>query len=234
LRESDRKSPLLAALSRGQGELFATLHVDGPTLLATADDDAPWSDLVAMDLALDQGDLATADRIALAWGKGAEANPLHALRLARLARYENRLDAADPLSQLAVEHETVTPRVLWERAFTLVAHNRAAEVGPLLARYPLVLGPLATWLSAYAAASNGQVDAAKAKIATLDPPPDGAIFGARVVAAAAFAAVKDKKRGLPYVHDLLANGSLHPDLVAAALGLGLRRIDHGKRRPTFE
>ena len=92
----------------------------------------------------------TADKIAAAWGKEAESQPLRALRLARLARYEGRLDAADALSQAALDAATVTPRVLWERAYTLVARGRVAEVAPLLARYPLVLGPLATWLSAYA------------------------------------------------------------------------------------
>jgi hypothetical protein len=242
LRPDDRKSPVLAALGRGQGELFGTLRMESAQLLSTADDDAPWSDLVAMDAALDQGDLASADRIAASWKQGgsagADSNPLHAIRLARLARYETRLDAADALSQVAIDHGTVTPRTLSERAFVLVARNRGADLAPLLARYPLVLGPISTWLGAYATASAAtsmaQVEAAKAKVATLDPPPDGATFGARLVAAAAFGAMKDHKRGLPYVKELLATGSLHPDLVAAALALGMKRVDHGKRRPTYE
>jgi hypothetical protein len=33
---------------------------------------------------------------------------------------------------------------------------------------------------------------------------------------------------------LLATGSLNPDLVAAALSLGFRKVDHGRRRPTYE
>jgi hypothetical protein len=242
LRPEDRKSPVLAALGRAQGELFGTLRMESAQLLSTSDDDAPWSDLVAMDAALDQADLASADRIAADWKQGAanaaDSNPLHAIRLARLARYENRLDAADALSQVALDHGTVTPRVLSERAYILVARNRGGDVAPLLARYPLVLGPLSTWLSAYATASTGtspaQAETAKAKVATLDPPPDGAIFSARLVAAAAFGAMKDHKRGLPYVKDLLASGSLHPDLVTAALALGMKRVDHGKRRPTYE
>jgi hypothetical protein len=234
LRPNDRHTPYVGALTRAQGELFGTLHMDATQLLSTADDDAPWSDLVAMDVALDQADLATADRMALDWGKGAEANPLRAVRLARLARFENRLDAADALSQVALDHGTVTPRVLVERALVLAARSRAADVGPVLARYPLVLGPLANWLGAYAQASSGQADAAKAKVATLDPPPDGSIFSARLVAAVTFGAMKEHKRGLPYVKDLLATGSLQPDLVSAALTLGMKRVDHGKRRPTYE
>jgi tetratricopeptide (TPR) repeat protein len=234
LRTEDRRLPVVSALTRSQGALSGSLRLDGPKLLAMADDDAPWSDLVAMDLALDEGDLATADRIALGWGKEAEGAPARALRLARLSRYEGRLDAADALSQVALDHGTVTPRVLWERTFELVVRGHAADVGPLLSRYPLVLGPLATWLGAYAAASAGATESAKGKTATLDPPPEEAVFGARVVAAAAFGAMKDRKRGTSYVRDLVLAGSLHPDLVAAALSLGMRRVDHGKRHPTYE
>jgi hypothetical protein len=124
--------------------------------------------------------------------------------------------------------------VLWERVFELVARERAAEVTPLLARYPLVLGPLSTWLNAYATASAGGAEAAKIKLAPLDPPPAGTPFEARVVAAAALGAVKDHKRGGDYVRELLANGSLNPDLTAAALALGFHRVDHGRRRPTYD
>jgi hypothetical protein len=187
-----------------------------------------------MDIALDGGDLAGAEKIAAGWGKDSESRPLRALRLARLARYEGRLDAADALSQTAINSATVTPRVLSERAFTLVARGRAADVGPLLARYPLVLGPLATWLSAYANASSGAAEAAKGKTSSLDPPPGSAALEARVVAAAAFGAMKDHRRGADYVHEVLASGSLHPDLVAAALALGFHKVEHGKRRPTYE
>ena len=215
--------------------LSGSVQLDPAKLAAARDaDDAPWSNLIAMDIALDAGDLAAADKIAAGWGKESESQPLRALRLARLARYEGRLDAADALSQAALDSATVTPRVLWERAFTLVARNRLGEVAPLLARYPLVLGPLATWLSAYASAASGSVEAAKGKTASIDPPPPSATLGARVVAAAAFGAMKDRRRGADYVREVLSTGSLHPDLVAAALALGFHKVDHGKRRPTYE
>jgi hypothetical protein len=152
-----------------------------------------------------------------------------------LARYEGRLDAADGYSQTALDHGTVTARVLWERVFVLVARGRAVEVTALLARYPLALGPLATWLSAYASAASGAIETAKGKTASLDAPPESSPLETRVIAAAAFGAMKDKRRGIDYVKKVLATGNLHPDLVAAALSLGLRRVDHGsRRRPTFE
>ena len=235
LSAETRKLPFVSSLALASDALYGRVQLDSSKLMALAnDDDAPWSNLIAMDLALDTGDLATADKIAAAWGKDSESQPLRALRLARLARYEGRLDAADALSQEALDAATVTPRVLWERAYTLVARGRVAEVGPLLARYPLVLGPLATWSSAYASASSGSVEAAKGKTASIDPPPSSATLEARVVAAAAFGAMKDRRRGGDYVREVLGTGSLHPDLVAAALALGFHKVDHGRRRPTYE
>jgi tetratricopeptide (TPR) repeat protein len=229
-----RQLPFLDGLTLAADAIAGKASSDPAKLLAlSGDDEAPWGDLVAMDVALDGGDLATCDKIAASWAKDADQNPLRALRLARLARYEGRLDAADPLSQTALDHGTVTPRVLWERVFVLVAKNRAGEVGSLLGRYPLVLGPLATWLSAYAAASNGNVEPAKGKTASVDPLPPSAPLEARVVVAASFGAMKDKHRGADYVKDVLATGSLHPDLVAAALALGFHKVDHGKRKPTY-
>jgi tetratricopeptide (TPR) repeat protein len=230
-----RKQPFVASLVLAPDVLAGRVQLDATKLMALANnDDAPWSNLIAMDVALDAGDLPGADKIAASWGKDAESQALPSVRLARLARYEGRLDAADALSQAAIASATVTPRILIERAFTLVARNRAADVGPLLARYPLVLGPLATWLSAFATASNGNVEAAKGKTASLDPPPATAPLELRVVAAAAFGAMKDRRRGSDYVHDVLQTGSLHPDLVAAALALGFHKVDRYKRRPTYE
>lgn len=232
LRPGDRRLPALSGLSLAIDTLSGKWQSEAKR--SAPSDDAPWADLIAIDVALDAGDLGAADTIAATWGKDSEPGALRALRLARLARYEGHLDQADTLSQLALDHGTVTPRVLWERVFELIARERSAEVTPLLARYPLVLGSLATWLNAYATASAGGIDAAKAKLAPLDPPPAGTPFEARVVAASALGAVKDRKRGPDYVHDLLATGSLNPDLTAAAVALGFHRVDHGRRRPTYE
>jgi hypothetical protein len=229
-----RKLPFLAALDLAPDALTGRLQLDATKLTGMAADDAPWSDLVAMDTALDEGDLASADKMVVSWGKGAESNPLRALRLARLARYEGKLDAADALSLTAMEHGTVTPRVLWERVFVLVARNHGNEVGPLLAHYPLVLGPLASWLSAYAAASGGNAEGAKGRTASVDPPPAAAAFEARVVAAVAFGAMKDKHRGTDYLREVLAVRGQEPDLVAAALALGFRKVEHGKKPPTYD
>ena len=74
-----------------------------------------------------------------------------------------------------------------------------------------MLGPLSTWLSAFATASAGNTEGAKGKTASVDPPPATAPLEARVVAAAAFGAMKDKRRGIDYVKEVLSSGSQNPD-----------------------
>ncbi len=198
-----------------------------------ADDEAPWSDLIAMDAALDQGDVDQADTIAAQW-KGSEDRPLRALRLSRLSRYESHLDAAEADSTTAMNGGTVTPRVLAERVFVLVARGRAADAGPLLAKYPLVLGPLGTWLSAYAVASVGKVEEAKARTSTLDPPPPGAPLAARVIAASALAAMKERRRATDMLKPILAAGYVGIDIQNAAIAVGFHRVDHKGKKPTFD
>lgn len=218
-----RKLPVLAPLVMGQDALAGrekTITAD--RLSQLADDDSPWADLISMDIALDTGNLPAADKIATAWGKPTDATPpLRALRLARLARYENRLDDADSLSQAAVSSGTVTLRSLSERVFTLAARDKAGDATPLLAKYPLVLGPIATWLSAYAAAANGHVDEARAKASSVDPPPDLAPLPAKMIAGAALGKMSDRRRGPSFIHSLIDAGAINPDVAAAANVFGI-------------
>ena len=220
-------SALLLAPNVLLGRLTEILPRKGAAakLLDMSNDEAPWSDLVAMDAALDLGQTDVADKIALSWN-GSDTRPLRAIRLARLARYENHIDQADALSKAALETATVTPRTLLERAFVLVAKNRPQDVSPLLAKYPLVLGPAAGWLSGYALASAGKAEEARGHSAQLDLPPAFAPLTYRVLAAAALAAMKDKKRADPAIRALLAAGVADPDLLAAAATAG---ISTGKR-----
>ncbi len=232
LPADEQKLGFLQPLALAGAVLAGKATTPTTEVVAMSDDESPWADLVSMDIALDRGDTDTADKIASAW-KGTEDRPLRAIRLARLARYKNDLDGADHLSQTALDRGTVTARVLIERAMVLVARNRAGEVAPLLSKYPLVLGPLSTWLGAYATASGGKPDDAKGKTSQIDPPPALAPVYSRVVAAAALAAMKDKKRGIDYVAELLGSGNQDPDLTAAALAFGFKKIDHKGKASTY-
>lgn len=100
--------------------------------------------------------------------------------------------------------------------------GKANEVPPLVAKYPLVLGPLQAWLAAYAKASDGKVDDARGKTAALDPLPPQAPLPARVLVAASLGAMKDRRRGADYVKELLGAGIVNPDVVKAGEALGMK------------
>ena len=209
-----RKLPVLTALTTAQDVLLGRLQLPPDKILELADDDAPWADVVAMDLALDLGDVETAAKIAELW-KGTEDRALRALRLSRLARYQGKLDDADKYSLTALTTGSVTTRSLAERVYVLVAREKSHEAGPLLAKYPLVLGTMSGWLSGYATASAGKVDDARGRTASLEPPPSLAPAPARTIAAMSLAAMKDRRRGPDYVHDLFASGIVNPDTARA-------------------
>lgn len=233
LPEEARKLPFLQALARGQalmaGSPAAVIPAD--KAVDAADDEAPWSDLVGMDAALDAGNLEIAEKIAAQWN--GDVRPLRALRLARLARYQGKADDADKMSRAALEGGTVpTVRALAERVFSLVAAKKEAEAIALFKAYPNVGGPLAKWLRAYAVASGGKVDEARAMISQEDPPPALAPLPARLIAAAAYGATKDTKHGSEYVKTLAQTGFVNPDLAAAAekVGAGRLAVPSGPRR----
>jgi predicted Zn-dependent protease len=224
-----RKLGVMAPLALAGDALAGKARLSKDKLLQLAEDDAPWSDLVAMDIALDYGELETATKIAATWQgardkapAGTEERALRALRLSRLARYQGRLDDAETLSMTAIRSGTVTLRSLEERVFVLVARKKDPEVGPLLARYPLVLGPLATWLSVYTIASAGKVDDARGKAAALDAPPASAPVPLRIIAAAACGRITDRRRGPELVKGLLDQTLFNPDVVAAGVPFNLR------------
>lgn len=217
--EDVRKEPAALALVRGQALLAGDPSgIAEGAVLGMASDEAPWSDVVAMDWALDTGDLALAKKIAEGW-RG-EPRAMRAVRLSRLARYEGQLEDADKYSQRALETGTVTVRTLTERVFTLVAMKRDEEALALFKTHPNVGGPLAKWLRAYAVAAHGKLDEARAIVSQEDPPPDLAPMPARVVAAAAYAMMKDTRRGGEYVRPIAKAGFMNPDVTFALERLG--------------
>jgi tetratricopeptide (TPR) repeat protein len=215
-----KKLPFVLPLARGQALLAGSLGVmNAQTALAMAEDEAPWADIVAMDWALDAGDLETAKKIAEPWK--AQPRALRAVRLARLARFEGKLDEAEKMSRLALDGGSVTMRALVERVFTLVAMKKDADALAVFKTYPNVGGPLAKWLRAYATAAHGRHEEARAIISQEDPPPSAAPMPARMLAAAAYGAIKDVRHGGEYTKPILAAGFVNPDMAAAAERLGL-------------
>ena len=115
-------------------------------------------------------------------------------------------------------------RALAERVFILVAMKRDADALALFKAYPNVGGPLAKWLRAYAVASHGKLDEARAAVSQEDPPPAAAPLPARIIAAMAFAAMKDARHGSDYVKALAHGGFANPDVVFAAEKVGAGKV----------
>lgn len=218
-----KKLPFATPLTRGQALLAGNLGVlTSDKVKDMSDDEAPWADLVAMDWALDSGDLDLAKKVADQW-RG-EPRSMHAVRLARLARYDGRLEDADKLSRAALETGTVTMRALAERVFTLVAMKRDGDALALFKTYPNVGGPLAKWLRAYATAAHGKIDEARAIVSQEDPPPAAAAMPARIIAASAYATMKDTRHGHDYTKPIAQAGFANPDVAFAAEKLGLGKV----------
>ncbi len=240
LPDDTKKLPFLVPLVRGQALMAGNAQAmgtdcatsgsacpggPGAKALDMADDDTPWADIVAMDDALDTGDVDLAHKVAAKWqGDATQVRGLRALRLAKLARWDGKMDDADRYSRAALESGTVTVRALAERVFVLAAMGKAADAVALFKAYPNVGGPLAKWLRAYAVASNGKVEEARAILSTEDPPNAQASMPARVYAAMAYGAVKDTRHGNEYVKAIVQAGFPNPDVAAAAEKVGVGKI----------
>jgi tetratricopeptide (TPR) repeat protein len=226
LADDAKKLPFLVPLVRGQALMAGDAKALGSDkALDMADDDTPWADLVAMDAALDVGDLDLAHKVAAKWqGEANQVRAMRAVRLAKLARWDGKNDDADRLSRVALESGTVTVRALAERVFVLAAMGKAGDAVALFKAYPNVGGPLAKWLKAYAVASHGKLEEARAIISSEDPPPALAPLPARVFAAAAYGAVKDSRHGNEYVKALVTAGFTNPDVATAAEKVGVGKI----------
>ncbi|MDB4937655.1 MAG: repeat protein [Labilithrix sp.] len=226
LPEDAKKLPFLVPLVRGQALMAGNAQALGTDkALDMADDDTPWADLVAMDAALDTGDVDLARKVAAKWhGEANTVRALRAVRLAKLARWDGKNEDADRFSRAALEGGTVTVRALAERVFVLAAMGKAGDAVALFKAYPNVGGPLAKWLRAYAVATNGKVDEARAIISAEDPPPALAPLPARTYAAIAYGAVKDTRHGNEYVKALVTAGFVNPDVAAAAEKVGAGKV----------
>ncbi|MCC6215741.1 MAG: hypothetical protein IT376_12825 [Polyangiaceae bacterium] len=202
----------LSALVAGPRMLRGEAYPDTATLERLASPGAPWGEPVAIDAALDQGQLDVADRIVGDWARPA-ARPSYALRAARLRRYQGKTAEAVSLSAAALEG-TATKGALVERVYALLAADQAKSAGELVARHPSLLGPLTAWLEVLVLASSAKVADANVKCAQQELPPEGAPVVLRVLAARALAAAGDR-RAKAYVQALSKAFPKHPDLALA-------------------
>jgi Tfp pilus assembly protein PilF len=173
-----------------------------------------WSDIVAADVALDEGDLTRAHEIIDPWSGGAK-HPILALRVGRLQRYEGKLpearaalQAASPTRPARIERALLDAETKEERAKAIAALDESME-------------PERKWIQAYLKARSGGLAAAQKIMAPLRIPDPDAPFSLRVAAALALGEIADSFRGGGTTRALLAGWPKNPDIIRAAVGLRL-------------
>jgi hypothetical protein len=210
-----RSSRPFAGLEAGSGVLLGTSYPAPKDLAALRDPSVPWGEIVATDAALNTGDLATAEAI-LATRTGESLRPVHWLRKARLLRYQGKPTEALAASEAALEGNVTLP-VLVERAYDLVAVDDLKGARTLLARYPVVLGPLGGWMAAFIDAHSkdkNDLAQAAARVAKLDPPPDASPLTIRLLVLRSLIVTGDK-RARAVLGPLARLGLKHPEVQLA-------------------
>ena len=205
-----------SALAAGPGLLTGRAFPSVEKLEAMATPATPWGEIVAADAALDLGNLPLAAKI-LARRQGDAVRPVHYLRLARLYRYQNKVDDAVKAAASAREG-SMTANVLIESLYAFVKKDDASAARNLVAKHPTTLGPLTAWLGVLVDVLNKQKAQAVARVAKLDLPPVETPLKLRILVARALAAAGDK-RARPYVLALAKQVPKHPDVIEAALEL---------------
>jgi hypothetical protein len=204
--------PELAALTRAGEVLRGVRSFDAKQVRAMIAPDAAWSELIALDAALDSGNLPLAKELIDKFGE-AKDRPPRALRIARYLRYVEKPAEADAPSATALG--LVSPRSLIERVLVLLATSHADDARALVAKQALVLGPMASWVSAYIDAEGPRSADARARAALLDPAPPSAPLGYRVVTALALADLGDRRRGAVAARALAKDFPRNPDVALA-------------------
>jgi hypothetical protein len=222
-------SPLLRpAVLNARAILLGTTLPKAEDLLALASAPDPWAELLAIDAALDAGDLAAASLIAPRLGG---ASPERAARRARLARYRGDLVAAEAESRLAIGTrdqgrgdggdiwggDTPASPVSWravvERLLVLVARKERGLALDFTRDYPFDrdLQPFAE-----AIARGGARELRDPGALGPDTP-----VPVRLLIARAYGAARDRNAGFTYVQRLVKAGFTNPDVALAAEGVNL-------------
>jgi hypothetical protein len=224
LESSDLKGALEALSNSAVGSAFSALEaapgvINGTAfppadqLEALAAPDKPWGELIAVDAAIETGNLPLADKI-LSKRSLETLRPVHLRRLARLRRLQGKLDEALQASTAASEGGMAMPLLL-ERVYELLAKDQVAPAKQLAAKFPTLLGPLAGWVGVLTDVASKQAAAATVRLTKLELPPDESPIAVRVLVARALTVAKDK-RAKPYVTALMKKLPKNPDVLAAA------------------
>jgi hypothetical protein len=205
--------PAFSALEAAPGVINGTAFPPPAQLEELAAPDKPWGEMVALDAALETGNLALAEKL-LSKRSLETLRPVHLRRLARLRRFQGKVDEALRASAAAAEAGMALPLLL-ERVYELLAKDDVAGAKQLAAKYPSLLGPLSGWVGVLTDVASKQAASATVRLTKLDLPPEESAIAVRVLVARALMAGHDK-RAKPYLTALLRKLPKNPDVLAAA------------------
>jgi hypothetical protein len=212
-------SAILEALAASDKAIAGTLRPKEGALQQLADEQRLWGAIIAVDVALDAGQLDAAERIAKEHAFDAKV-PAHAARLMRLRRYQAQGAAALELAPALLDARGGTPRAVSELVLTFVGEARVAAATSTLGEHKAAAGALGPWLEAIVEKARGREPNAAKLLSALEPPEKSRPLVEQVVALRALAGVKDK-RAKPYYAQLERRFRAQPDVIAAGKELGL-------------
>jgi len=207
LRESNK---VMLGQTRNKGDLLGQLSRDAQV----------WGPLVALDLALDLGELQAAEQILQAHPKSADL-PAYAARSVRLRRYQGQIDAALERVRPALDSKAVTPRAAAEAVLAFVDGGRAAGAASTLSELGDKQGALGAWLGPLVDAARGNLKAAAKELTPLPLPSKNEPLLLQTLALRSLVAAKDR-RAKPYYAQLTRRFPSHPEVRAAGKALGAR------------
>lgn len=172
-----------------------------------------WGPLVALDLALDSGQLELAEQLLQAHQKSADQSS-YAARAVRLHRYQGQGEAALERVKFLLDARAVTPRGSAEAVLAFVDAGRAAAAASAASQLGDNAGALTPWLSALVEAAQGRAKVAAKQLAQLPLPTKSEPVLVQMVALRSLAAVKDR-RVKAYQSELSRRFPNHPEIKLA-------------------
>jgi hypothetical protein len=208
----------LQALREGSkvmlGQLRTRNKSEAEVAKQLASDAQVWGPLIAIDLALDNGQLELADQLLQAHQKSAEQSS-YAARAVRLKRYQGQADAALERVRPLLDSKRVTPRAAAEAVLAFLDAGRATAAASTLAQVSDSAGSLVPWLTALVDAARGQAKSAAKALAQQPLPSKSEPLLVQTVALRSLVAVKDR-RAKGYQSELRRRFPNHPELELAA------------------
>jgi hypothetical protein len=200
LRESGK---IMLGQLRGKPDLSKQLGSDAQV----------WGPLLALDLALDGGQLEVAEQLLQAHQKSAD-QPSYAARAVRLRRYQGQEEAALERVRPLLDSKVITPRAAAEAVLAFVDAGRAAAAASTASQVGDDAGSLAPWLAALVEAAQGRAKVATKQLAQLALPSKSEPLLVQTVALRSLVAGKDR-RAKAYQSELARRFPNHPEIKRA-------------------